>query len=114
MPLSQQPASGTPAASGFVDEIGRDSGGLTLAFSGMSGQVAIQLSGGTPTFVTLRPPDYRIDWDAARRAITPRTRAIVLNSPHNPTGMILGLEKKYGLANTAFAQKMNAEYKAKK
>jgi methionine aminotransferase len=50
---------------------------------------AIQLSGGTPTFVTLRPPDYRIDWDAARRALTPRTRAIVLNSPHNPTGMIL-------------------------
>ena len=50
---------------------------------------AIQLSGGTPIFVTLRPPDYRIDWDAARRAITPRTRAVVLNSPHNPTGMIL-------------------------
>jgi methionine aminotransferase len=50
---------------------------------------AIQLSGGTPVFVTMRPPDYHIDWDAARRAITPRTRAIVLNSPHNPTGMIL-------------------------
>jgi methionine aminotransferase len=50
---------------------------------------AIQLSGGTPVFVTLRPPDYHIDWDAARRAITPRTRVIVLNSPHNPTGMIL-------------------------
>jgi methionine aminotransferase len=50
---------------------------------------AIQLSGGTPVFVTMRPPDYRIDWDAARRAVTPRTRAIVLNSPHNPTGMIL-------------------------
>ena len=50
---------------------------------------AIQLSGGTPVFITLRPPDYGIDWDAARRALTPRTRAIVLNSPHNPTGMIL-------------------------
>jgi methionine aminotransferase len=50
---------------------------------------AIQLSGGTPVFVTMRPPDYHIDWDAARRAVTPRTRAIVLNSPHNPTGMIL-------------------------
>jgi methionine aminotransferase len=49
----------------------------------------IALSGGTPRFVTLRPPNYRIDWDAARRAVTPRTRAIVLNSPHNPTGMIL-------------------------
>jgi len=50
---------------------------------------AIQLSGGTPVFITLRPPDYGIDWDAARRALTPRTRAIVLNSPHSPTGMIL-------------------------
>jgi len=50
---------------------------------------AIQLSGGTPVFVTMRPPNYRIDWDAARRALTARTRAIVINSPHNPTGMIL-------------------------
>jgi methionine aminotransferase len=49
----------------------------------------IALSGGTPRFVTLRPPNYQIDWDAARHAVTPRTRAIVLNSPHNPTGMIL-------------------------
>ena len=53
---------------------------------------AIQLSGGTPVFVTMRPPDYRIDWDAARRALTPRTRALVLNSPHNPTGMILTVD----------------------
>ena len=50
---------------------------------------AIQLSGGTPVFVTLRGPDYRVDWDDVRRAVTPRTRAIVINSPHNPTGTIL-------------------------
>jgi methionine transaminase len=49
---------------------------------------AVELSGGTPRFVTLRPPHYRIDWDEVRRAITPRTRVIVINSPHNPTGMI--------------------------
>jgi methionine transaminase len=49
---------------------------------------AVQLSGGTPVFVTLRYPDYRIDWDDVRRKITPRTRVIVVNSPHNPTGMI--------------------------
>ncbi len=53
---------------------------------------AIHLSGGTPVFVTLRPPDYHIDWDMVRRVITPRTRVIVINSPHNPTGMILGVE----------------------
>src|SRR5262245_10534149 len=34
----------------------------------------IRLSGGTPVFVTMRPPAYRIDWDAARRAITSSTR----------------------------------------
>jgi hypothetical protein len=53
---------------------------------------AIHLSGGTPVLVTLRPPDYHIDWDEVRRVITPRTRVIVINSPHNPTGMILGTE----------------------
>jgi methionine aminotransferase len=49
----------------------------------------VQLNGGTPVFVTLRFPDYRIDWDEVRRAITPRTRLLVINSPHNPTGMVL-------------------------
>jgi methionine aminotransferase len=50
---------------------------------------AVQLAGGTPVFVTLRYPDYSIDWDEVRRALTPRTRLVVLNSPHNPTGMVL-------------------------
>jgi methionine aminotransferase len=50
---------------------------------------AVQLSGGVPRFCTLRPPDYRIDWDEVRSALSPRTRVILLNSPHNPTGTIL-------------------------
>src|SRR2546429_9233223 len=45
---------------------------------------AVRLSGGTPKYVTMRPPDYAIDWDEARRALTPRTRVIVINSPNNP------------------------------
>ena len=49
---------------------------------------AVQLSGGTPVFVTLRPPDYQVDWDDVRRAVTPRTRVIMVNSPHNPTGTV--------------------------
>ena len=49
----------------------------------------VQLNGGRPVFVTLRFPDYAIDWDEVRRAISPRTRLLVLNSPHNPTGMML-------------------------
>jgi methionine aminotransferase len=53
---------------------------------------AIQLSGGIPRFVTLRYPDYRIDWDEVRRRIRPRTRVILINTPHNPTGMIWSRE----------------------
>jgi methionine aminotransferase len=50
---------------------------------------SVRLSGGIPRYVTLRRPDYRIDWDEVRAALTPRTRVIVLNSPHNPTGTVL-------------------------
>jgi methionine aminotransferase len=46
----------------------------------------IRLSGGRPVFVSLRYPDYSVNWDEVRRAITPRTRAILVNTPHNPTG----------------------------
>jgi methionine aminotransferase len=49
---------------------------------------AVELSGGRPVFVTLQAPEFRIDWDAVRRAVSSRTKVIVLNSPHNPTGMI--------------------------
>ncbi len=48
---------------------------------------AVRLSGGTPVFVGLRYPDYRVDWDEVARAVTPKTRAILVNTPHNPTGM---------------------------
>lgn len=49
---------------------------------------AVELSGGIPRFVTLRPPDYRVDWDEVRRVLSPRTRVIVVNSPHNPTATV--------------------------
>jgi len=49
----------------------------------------VRLNGGTPRFVTLRAPEYRIDWTEVRRLLSPRTRLLVVNSPHNPTGAIL-------------------------
>lgn len=52
----------------------------------------VELNGGVPKFVTLRFPGYRIDWDEVRRAVTPRTRLLLLNSPHNPTGMVLAAD----------------------
>jgi N-succinyldiaminopimelate aminotransferase len=48
----------------------------------------IAMAGATRVPVTLRPPHFRPDLDALRDAITRRTRLILLNSPHNPTGMI--------------------------
>ena len=51
---------------------------------------AIVLNGGIPAVVSLQPPDYRIDWNAVAAAITPRTRLLMLNTPHNPTGAIIG------------------------
>jgi N-succinyldiaminopimelate aminotransferase len=48
----------------------------------------VALAGGRRVPVTLRPPGFRPDLDALRAAITPRTRLILLNSPHNPTGSV--------------------------
>jgi methionine aminotransferase len=49
----------------------------------------IELCGGVPVFVPLQAPGYRIDWDAVRARVTARTRVILINSPHNPTGMVI-------------------------
>jgi N-succinyldiaminopimelate aminotransferase len=48
----------------------------------------VALAGGVRVPVTLRPPGFRPDLDALRAAVTPRTRLILLNSPHNPTGSV--------------------------
>jgi aspartate/methionine/tyrosine aminotransferase len=47
------------------------------------------LSGAVPRYVTLHEPDWHIDPDELRAAFGPRTRGIVVNSPHNPTGKVL-------------------------
>jgi methionine aminotransferase len=50
---------------------------------------AIELSGGMPVSVSLRHPDYAINWEDVKKLIKSGTRAIILNTPHNPTGSIL-------------------------
>ena len=47
---------------------------------------AIQSNGGCPVFVQLKQPDYKIDWEAVQKLINPRTKLIIVNTPHNPTG----------------------------
>ena len=49
----------------------------------------IEINGAIPVKIDLRFPDYRIDWEEVRRKISPRTRMIMLNTPHNPTGSVL-------------------------
>ena len=53
---------------------------------------AVEVHGGIPVYVQLTYPDYAIDWDAVQRAITPRTRAIIINTPNNPTASVLSAE----------------------
>ncbi len=48
----------------------------------------IRMNGGTPVAARLSFPDYRPDWNEVRRLVTPRTRMIMINTPHNPTGSV--------------------------
>jgi methionine transaminase len=52
----------------------------------------VLLAGGVPVYVRLKYPDYHVDWNEVKDAITPKTKLLILNSPHNPTGAILGPE----------------------
>jgi N-succinyldiaminopimelate aminotransferase len=49
----------------------------------------VAMAGGVRVPITLRPPGFRPDLDALAAAVTPRTRLILLNTPHNPTGAVL-------------------------
>ena len=49
----------------------------------------IEINGATPVLVDLKFPDYRIDWELVRNKFSPKTKAIIINSPHNPTGAVL-------------------------
>ena len=53
---------------------------------------SVQVAGGVPVYVQLRYPDYSIDWNEVQRAITPKTRMIVINTPNNPTASVLSGE----------------------
>ena len=64
----------------------------------------IAMAGGIRVPVTLRPPDFRLDLDALRAAVTPRTRLILLNTPHNPTGAVLTRAELTAVAELACAR----------
>ncbi len=62
----------------------------------------VRLAGGVPVGVPMTA-DYRIDWAAVRAAVTPRTRALVLNTPHNPSGRVATADDLRELAQLAEA-----------
>jgi N-succinyldiaminopimelate aminotransferase len=61
----------------------------------------ITFAGGVRKPVTLRPPTYALDVDELRAAVTDRTRLILLNTPHNPTGAVLSREELAAVADVA-------------
>ncbi len=61
----------------------------------------LQVAGAVRRPVTLRAPDFRLDADALRVAVTDRTRFVLLNSPHNPTGTVLTRDELQAVADVA-------------
>ena len=61
----------------------------------------IAMAGGRRVPVTLRAPDFRLDVDRLRAAVTERTRLILLNTPHNPTGTVLTRAELQAVADLA-------------
>ena len=52
----------------------------------------IEINGAVAILIPLTYPDYKIDWDEVRKRISPKTKMIMLNSPHNPSGSVLSQE----------------------
>jgi methionine transaminase len=50
---------------------------------------AVMVNGGKPVYIPLQPPMFTIDWKGVEAAVSPRTRMIIVNTPHNPTGSTL-------------------------
>ncbi|HEY7890507.1 MAG TPA: methionine aminotransferase [Steroidobacteraceae bacterium] len=64
--------------------VGKDEEAIAFDPAYDSYEPAVRLAGGRCLRLPLLPPDFRYDWDRVRAAVTPRTRLILFNSPHNP------------------------------
>lgn len=60
--------------------------------------VGMALSGATPRYLILQPPDFGLDLQALAETVTPATRAIVVNTPHNPSGRVFSETEMAGIA----------------
>ncbi len=62
-------------------------------------QPAVELAGGKTIHIQLTAPGYQIDWQAVNRRVTEQTKLIIVNSPHNPTGMVFSAADWQALAD---------------
>lgn len=62
-------------------------------------EMLILAAGATPVRVPLTPPTFALDAAAIEAAITPRTRAVIVNSPHNPSGRVYSVDELAGVAD---------------
>ncbi len=53
---------------------------------------AVELNGGVPVTIQLTFPEYKIDWNWVKQKVSNKTRMLIINSPHNPTGAVLSSE----------------------
>ena len=56
-----------------------------------SRRYGVQINGGKPVFIPLDKKDFSIDWERVKDSLTNKTKLIILNSPHNPTGGVITL-----------------------
>jgi methionine transaminase len=59
----------------------------------------IEINGAVPVLISLTFPDYAIDWELVKQKISPKTKMIMLNTPHNPTGSVLSVNDIAELSN---------------
>jgi methionine aminotransferase len=83
-------ANGTVAIQCALKTVGLQAGDEVIVFDPAydSYEPAINLCGATAVHIALQAPGYRIDWQQVAKSITARTKLIIVNSPHNPTGMV--------------------------
>ena len=67
---------------------------------------SVTLNGGVCRRIPLRVPDFAVDWDRVRAAVNVKTRLIILNTPHNPTGAVWSEEDMHALAELVDGSKI--------
>ncbi len=86
-------AGGTQALSSVMEAFVKDDDEVILFEPAYDSYApVVKLNNGIVKYASLKLPDYHIDWNEVRKLITARTRMIILNSPHNPTGAVLSEE----------------------